>query len=411
MPEGVIFTYEKNINATADLIYRAFTSAAALREWLCDVSITNPSEGGWIYLAWNRGYFANGHYTKLLPDQAVSFTWIGKGEPSWSQVDVTIDPFDGREECRVELRHSGIGEGAEWAKAHQEIAKGWEKGLENLKVTLEEGFDLRITDRPLIGIFPMDLPQFSGSDEDRLDLPVKYGVLVSNVVPDFGADKAGLRAGDVIVAINGHKVERITSMASVIDNYAPGDKIIIEVYRGTKKRSFTVDTTPQLTLVPPETPEELAKKIEADSSSLLMALEKILIGVTDAEASYSPGSEKLSAKETIAHLILHERDLQAWINDLVFDQEGCSFDMPDHCLMRLSAMLMTYPTLDDLVAEFRRSLQETVATVAFLDNNFTRRKASYWRMGFELLEKVVPYQEYIQHLDEILQDARRAMGE
>ncbi len=238
-------------------------------------------------------------------------------------------------------------------------------------------------------------------------LPVDYGVIVSNVVPDFGSDRAGIRAGDVIVAMGGEKVQRMTTMASIIDNYSPGEKLEIDVYRGQEKRSFVIDTTPQMALVPPESPEELAKEIEKDSSNLLLLLEKTLVGVTEAEASFSSGSDKLSVKETIAHLILHERDLQAWINDLVFDLEPCCYRLPDHCLIRLRALVMIYPTLDELIAEFRRSLQETVATVAFLDEQFTRRKSSYWRIGFDLLEKIVPYQEYILNLEDVLQEARQ----
>lgn len=410
MSDEIILKFEKTINASADLIYRAFTSASALREWLCDVSITNPSEGGWIYLAWYRGYSAHGHFTKLVPNQAVSFSWIGEGEPDWSRVDISINPIDGQNTYSVVVEHSGIGKEPEWADSHKEISRGWEKSLENLKVTLEKGYDLRVVERPLIGIFPMDLPQFSDTEKDSVNIPVDYGVLVSNVVPDYGADKAGIKAGDVIVAIDGKKVDRITTMASMIDNYSPGDKIKIDIFRGTEKQSFVIDTTPQLILTPPDTPEELAKEIEKDSTKILTSLEKVLTGVSEAEASYSPESEKLSVKETIAHLILHERDLQAWINDLVYDNEGCSFEMPDHCLIRLRAMLMTYPTLDDLVGEFRRSLKETVATVAFLDSSVTRRKASYWRVGFELLEKIIPYLEYIQHLDDLIQEARRVIS-
>ncbi len=139
------FTYKKLIDVDADLIYRAFTSAAALREWLCDVSITNPTEGGWIYLAWNKGYFANGNFTKLIPDKAVSFTWLGKDEPARSHVEVTIDKTDSDKMCEVILRHSGLDENNFSEELRQEIGKGWEKSLENLKMTLEEGVDLRIT--------------------------------------------------------------------------------------------------------------------------------------------------------------------------------------------------------------------------------------------------------------------------
>jgi len=108
MTDDSFIVFEQLIDAPADLIFRAFTSAAGFREWLCDVSTTNPTQGGWIYLAWNYGYFASGEFTQLIPNKAVSFSWIGRNEPGWSKVDVVIVPTD-TEANKVILRHSDIG--------------------------------------------------------------------------------------------------------------------------------------------------------------------------------------------------------------------------------------------------------------------------------------------------------------
>ncbi|MBW6465611.1 MAG: SRPBCC domain-containing protein [Brevefilum sp.] len=409
MPDDTFFVYEKIIDAPIELIYRAFTSAAGFREWLCDVSSSNPTNGGWVYFAWNKGYFASGEFLKLVPNKAVSFTWIGKGEPGWSQVDMVIVPTDG-EAYKVVLRHSGIGQSEEWAKARGQISKGWELGLENLKTTLEEGRNLRLMNRPLIGIFPYEYDIYADSEKKKLGYPVDYGVLVSNVVPNYGADKAGIHSDDLIVAINGHKVENIAGLFGVISEYAPGDQITIEAYRGSEHLTFIVDTTPQIVQALPGSPEELAKEIEANSTRLLETLDKVLSGVSDAEASYSPGEEKWSIKETLVHFILHERNLQTWINDLVYEP-ACSCEVsPGHCLFRIRATLTTYPTLNDLMAELRRSFKETVATVAFLEPSFTKRKASYWRLGYELLEKMLPYQEFVRHMEEMIKTARKVVN-
>ncbi len=59
------------------------------------------------------------------------------------------------------------------------------------------------------------------------------------------------------------------------------------------------------------------------------------------------------------------------------------------------------------MAELQRSFKETVATVAFLEPSFTRRKASYWSLGYELLEKNLPYQEFVSHIEEMVAEARR----
>jgi len=409
MPDDTFIVYEKMIDAPADLIYRAFTSAAAYREWLCDVSSTNPTQGGWVYLAWNNGYFASGEFTQLIPNKAVSMTWIGRGEPGWTQVDVVIMPTE-NQAFKVVLRHSGIGQTDAWVTARGQISKGWELGLDNLKSTLEEGRNLRLMNRPLIGIFPYEYDIYSDSEKKRLGFPVDYGVLVSNVVPNYGADKAGIRSDDLIVAIDGLKVDNIAGLFGVISEYAPGDQITIEAYRGSERLTFTVDTTPQIVQALPGSPEELAKEIEANSTRLLETLDKVVSGVSEAEASYSPGGEKWSVKETLVHFILHERNLQTWINDLAYDP-ACSCEVnPGHCLFRIRATLTTYPTLNDLMAELRRSFKETVATVAFLEPSFTQRKASYWRLGYELLEKMLPYQEYVRHMEEMINTARKVIN-
>ncbi len=411
MPEEISLTYEKTVNAPADLIYRAFTEATALRQWLCDVSTTNPEEGGRIFLAWNRRYFASGYFTKLQPDQAVSFTWIGKGEPGWTQVEVKILPLEEGKSYKVKINHTGVGTSIAWEKARAEIDKGWKMGLENLKATLEEGRDLRVVDRPLIGIYPQDLDELNESTKESLGVPVEEGVLVRDVVSDFGAEKAGIQPNDVIVAIDGVEVERIKRLGVIISEYAPGDTISVDVYRGAEKLQFKVDTSAQKVNMLPDTPEELAKKLEASNSEGLKALEEYLSDVTDAEASYSPGPEQWSVKETLVHLIHNERDVHSWINDLVSGQERFYDEWPGDNLFRIRATLTTYPSVDNLLVELRRSLKETVASVAFLDPNFTRRKASYWRLGMELLGTSQHIQEHFQQIKDNVAAARAAISE
>lgn len=408
MSDETSFIYEKMIVAPADLIYRAFTTSRGIREWLCDVSSTNPTEGGYICLAWRHGFYASGHFTKLEQNRAVSFTWIGRDEPDWTQVDVIITPLKENEVYNVKVNHTGIGTASEWDTARAEINKGWQTGLENLKEVLENGRDLRKMNRPLIGIFPFDFSMYKETARESMGIPVDNGVMVLNVVPGFGADKAGIQSDDVIVSIDGKKTENIASMYAIIPEYEPGDRISMTVYRGNEQLEFEVDTTPQIFQALPSSSEELAKEIEFNSTKLLEKLEKILAGVSEAEASYSPGPEQWSAKETLVECILHERDIQSWINNLVTDQDCFCEEMPIHGLFQIRATLTTYPTLDDLMAELRRSFKETVACVAFLDEKFIRKKASYWRVGHELLEKVMGYEEFFRQIENTIKLAKNS---
>jgi putative serine protease PepD len=86
-------------------------------------------------------------------------------------------------------------------------------------------------------------------------LPVKSGVLVATVRKGTGADKAGLKAatnevtvegeswpagGDVIVKVDDVPVPTVERLIDVIASKEPGQKIHVEVVRGTSHQTLTV---------------------------------------------------------------------------------------------------------------------------------------------------------------------------
>ena len=89
----------------------------------------------------------------------------------------------------------------------------------------------------------------------KLGLPVDDGALIADVVKGGPADKAGLRGGarqvrfqaslakvggDVITKINGHPITRSNDFSNQITQYKPGDRITLEVYRGSQRRTAQV---------------------------------------------------------------------------------------------------------------------------------------------------------------------------
>jgi len=402
------FSHKVVINAPANLIYRAFTSGSALREWLCDIATVNLDTDGWFFVAWNRGYFASGQYKKLIPNKAISLSWIGSNDPQWTEVEVKISPVEEDSGFLVELCHNKIGGGDEWAQPRTEIEKGWAQGMKNLKTTLEDGRDLRIMKRPLIGIYPEDLDRLPAETREQLNLPVESGVLVTNVLLGYGAEMAGMQPNDVIISIEGQQVGNIKTLGLVINEFEPGDKVAVEVYRGSEKLVLQIDTMVQKIDPIPESPEELAKEIEAKNSKMIEDLESVFENVTDSEASFSPGAEEWSAKEVLVHLILSERDTHKWINDLVAGQDRFYDQYPGDRFFRIRATLTTYPGIDDLMTELRRSLKETVASVAFLDPGFTHRKVSFSRLAMALFSTPKHVDEHLQQIKDNVQAARAA---
>ena len=66
------------------------------------------------------------------------------------------------------------------------------------------------------------------------------GALVGEVVENSAASKAGIEAGDLIIAINDTKVSSFSDLSKQLDNYQIGDKITITVSRNDQIKDFEV---------------------------------------------------------------------------------------------------------------------------------------------------------------------------
>jgi S1-C subfamily serine protease len=90
--------------------------------------------------------------------------------------------------------------------------------------------------------------------DDAKDVPTKDGALVQDVAPGSPAADAGFRAGrqkaddgvtilggDILVKVDGVQIREPDEVAATIADNKPGDKIVIEYYRGDKLR--TVELT------------------------------------------------------------------------------------------------------------------------------------------------------------------------
>lgn len=66
------------------------------------------------------------------------------------------------------------------------------------------------------------------------------GAVVSDVVPDSPAAAAGLRRGDVIVAVDGETIEDHTDLSFCIRSHLEGDKVRLTVIREGKEREVSV---------------------------------------------------------------------------------------------------------------------------------------------------------------------------
>ncbi len=106
--------------------------------------------------------------------------------------------------------------------------------------------------RPALGVrtIPID-PEIA----NELGLAADYGLLIVQAVPGGSADRAGLRGGteraylgntpimiggDLIVAIDGEKVESQQNLAQMMNKHRAGDTVKVTIFRGKKQMEVSV---------------------------------------------------------------------------------------------------------------------------------------------------------------------------
>jgi 2-alkenal reductase len=97
--------------------------------------------------------------------------------------------------------------------------------------------------RPFLGIegtavTPM-LANYYGLVDERGNL-LDHGVLVQNVLPGTPAHTAGLRPGDVIIAVNDTTIDEEHPLINVLLDYQPGDTVRLTVLRDGRRLQMQV---------------------------------------------------------------------------------------------------------------------------------------------------------------------------
>lgn len=72
------------------------------------------------------------------------------------------------------------------------------------------------------------------------NLPDQNGVLVAEVVPEGGAQKGGIKNGDVIVALNGKRIEDMAVFRDSVASMPPGTKVKLQVVRNGKSQDMEI---------------------------------------------------------------------------------------------------------------------------------------------------------------------------
>lgn len=66
------------------------------------------------------------------------------------------------------------------------------------------------------------------------------GAYVEEVTKGYAAEKAGIRAGDIIVNLGGYEVDSLTTLTRVLRRFDPGQTVSVTVYRNGQQEYLTV---------------------------------------------------------------------------------------------------------------------------------------------------------------------------
>jgi len=94
--------------------------------------------------------------------------------------------------------------------------------------------------RPLIGV---EMQTVVPEDAEYYGLPSVSGALVQRLTPEGPAEGAGVRAGDVITAVDGEPVGYSNQLQQRIAERRPGDRVTLTVYRDGKALELVVRLT------------------------------------------------------------------------------------------------------------------------------------------------------------------------
>jgi len=125
-----------------------------------------------------------------------------------------------------------------FSKTEGSVGIGFAVPVSLAKQVMEQIVRLGRVERGWIGVQAQDIPPEAA--ESGEGGPVK-GALIAGVVRGAPADKAGLKLGDVVVAINGKPIADVTDLINLTAALTPGDRSEFTVLRAGREAKLAVE--------------------------------------------------------------------------------------------------------------------------------------------------------------------------
>lgn len=261
--------------------------------------------------------------------------------------------------------------------------------MDNLASVLETGEDLRLTRRPMLGVF--------------VDEVVETGVLLGGVVEGMGAERAGLAKGDVVARLAGRRVTTWLSLGAALSGHRSGEVVEVEFHRAGEKHEVELELSGRPARAVPLDVEGLVALAQGVYAQNEIELPKLLADRSEEEATRRPQPDAWSAKEIVAHLLANEQYQQWWLVSLLAGAEPFFDESFGNSTLHIAALAASYPTAGALVEELLRSQNATLGMLTGLPEEFVAARRSMWRVGWS-------YPDTAEHLETHREEIRAALG-
>ena len=111
---------------------------------------------------------------------------------------------------------------------------------------------LAVSSKSQLGVYLQEL-------DDDLQERFSYkgdGVLITEVIENSGAARAGLRNNDIIIEVSGEEVDDIRDLQRAIRKTRPGEKIVVKIFRDKAEKTLPVEISEKNKWPPHYLPEK-----------------------------------------------------------------------------------------------------------------------------------------------------------
>ena len=112
------------------------------------------------------------------------------------------------------------------------IGIGFSIPSNNAKIVINQLIEFGETKRGWLGVRIQDVTQ-EIADVEKLDKP--RGALVASVAENSPSDKAGVKAGDIILEFNGERIEEMKQLPMIVARTEVGKKVKVKIWRNKKE--------------------------------------------------------------------------------------------------------------------------------------------------------------------------------